>query len=591
MADRIGQHLGNYHLRQKLGQGGFAEVYLGEHLFLGTTLAIKVLHTQIAQTDVAEFQQEARILAGLKHPHIVRILDFGLDGQTPYLVMDYAPHGTLRTRHPKGTVLPVATVVEYVKQIAQALQYAHDSKVIHRDIKPENMLIGKQNEILLSDFGIALIAQSSRNRSTLDMVGTIAYMAPEQIAGHPHIVSDEYALGIMAYEWLCGTRPFHGSFTEIAIQHSITPPPPLRKYLPDLSPEIELVILTALAKRPEDRFASVRAFANAFEQASQSFLPTEQARSAPFSPQLLPSETPVPPPATATLLATSPDLPVDTHLTQAAQSISTPVSSSHTDLPMLERAGLDSPPTSKPTVSAGVELPFQPNLEQTHVDNESLFPRPDHRRRNLLAGLVGGLVVILAGSGAAIAFTKLLASSCSSSQTSCNGICTNIKNDSKNCGSCGNACRLGENCVSGTCCFTCNGICKDLQNDSSNCGSCGNACQSNSICRGGTCECIYETCGSVCCQSGYSCAGGMCCPSGQKNCNGTCMDTSVNHDHCGSCNAYCGPTSTCIGGTCHCIYASCTDGCCHAAGDTCCSDGGCCPSGYPFCRNGYCYTS
>src|SRR5437763_5999796 len=156
MADRIGQHLGNYHLRQKLGQGGFAEVYLGEHLFLGTTLAIKVLHTQIAQTDVAEFQQEARILAGLKHPHIVRILDFGLDGQTPYLVMDYAPHGTLRTRHPKGTVLPVATVVEYVKQIAQALQYAHDSKVIHRDIKPENMLIGKQNEILLSDFGIAL---------------------------------------------------------------------------------------------------------------------------------------------------------------------------------------------------------------------------------------------------------------------------------------------------------------------------------------------------------------------------------------------------------------------------------------------------
>jgi len=111
MVDRIGQRLGNYRLTQSLGQGGFAEVYLGEHLFLGTTVAIKVLHTQVAQTDVAEFQQEARILAGLKHPSIVRVLDFGLDGQTPYLVMDYAPGGTLRTRHSKGTVLPVTTVV------------------------------------------------------------------------------------------------------------------------------------------------------------------------------------------------------------------------------------------------------------------------------------------------------------------------------------------------------------------------------------------------------------------------------------------------------------------------------------------------
>src|SRR5436309_3502538 len=102
MTDRIGQQLGNYHLIRLLGQGGFAEVYLGEHTVLGTTVAIKVLHARVALEDMTQFQQEARILASLKHPHIVRILDFGIEECTPYLMMDYAPNGTLRARHFKG---------------------------------------------------------------------------------------------------------------------------------------------------------------------------------------------------------------------------------------------------------------------------------------------------------------------------------------------------------------------------------------------------------------------------------------------------------------------------------------------------------
>lgn len=120
--DRIGQHLGNYRLTRLLGEGGFAEVYLGEHTLLGTTVAIKVLHTQVGQEDVMQFQLEARLLASLKHPHIIRVLDFGIEGRTPYLVMDYAHHGMLRTRHPRGTLLPVKTVVSYVKQVTEALQ-------------------------------------------------------------------------------------------------------------------------------------------------------------------------------------------------------------------------------------------------------------------------------------------------------------------------------------------------------------------------------------------------------------------------------------------------------------------------------------
>src|SRR5437660_4457097 len=120
MADRVGQHIGNYHLIRLLGEGGFAEVYLGEHIHLGTYAAIKVLHTQLTSDDVEQFRSEARLIARLEHPNIVRVLDFGVEGKVPFLVMSYAPNGTLRQR--KGESLPLATIVTYVKQVADALQ-------------------------------------------------------------------------------------------------------------------------------------------------------------------------------------------------------------------------------------------------------------------------------------------------------------------------------------------------------------------------------------------------------------------------------------------------------------------------------------
>src|ERR1700730_5781214 len=151
MADRVGQQLGNYKIIRLLGEGGFAEVYLGEHIHLGTEAAIKVLHTQLTNEDVEQFRNEARTIARLKHHHIVRVFDFGVEGKTPFLVMDYAPYGTLRQRFPRGSALPVSSIVSYTKQVASALQYAHDQKFIHRDIKPENMLLETEHEILLSD--------------------------------------------------------------------------------------------------------------------------------------------------------------------------------------------------------------------------------------------------------------------------------------------------------------------------------------------------------------------------------------------------------------------------------------------------------
>src|SRR5437764_6290261 len=166
MADRVGQHLGNYRLVSLLGQGGFAEVYLGQHVRLDLQAAIKVLHTHLSEQEAEHFQQEAQTIAQLAHPSIVRGFDYDVQEGVPFLVMDYAPNGSLRRRHPKGTVVPLAQIVSYVKQVATALQYAHDHKFIHRDVKPENMLVGRHEEVLLSEFALAALAHSSSSLST-----------------------------------------------------------------------------------------------------------------------------------------------------------------------------------------------------------------------------------------------------------------------------------------------------------------------------------------------------------------------------------------------------------------------------------------
>jgi serine/threonine protein kinase len=272
---RAGQRLGSYQLIRLLGEGGFAEVYLGEHIHLGSLAAVKVLHSQLTHEDIDTFRSEARTLVRLIHPHIIRVLDFGIEGKTPFLVMDYALHGTLRQLHPKGRSLSFPTIVSYVKQAAEALQFAHDAKIIHRDIKPENMLLGRHNELLLSDFGIALVAQSSRYQSTKDMAGTMAYMAPEQIQAHPQPASDQYSLGIVVYEWLCGDRPFRGTFAEIAAKQMLTPPSSLCDRLPTLPAAVEEVVFKALAKDPKSRFESVSAFAIALELVGESVSPPQ----------------------------------------------------------------------------------------------------------------------------------------------------------------------------------------------------------------------------------------------------------------------------------------------------------------------------
>jgi serine/threonine protein kinase len=267
MSNRVGQQLGNYRLIEVLGQGGFADVYLGEHVYLKTQAAIKVLRAILLKNDLESFLRESRAVANLIHPNIVRVLEFGVEGNTPFLVMDYAPNGTLRQRHPKGTRLQLQTVLTYVDQLAGALHFAHNRKVIHRDVKQENMLIGRNGEILVSDFGIAVVEQSSNYNAMQEIGGTVSYMAPEQLQGQASAASDQYALGIIIYEWLCGECPFRGTYFEIATQQIFTPPPPMHTKNVVIPSTVEQVLLKALNKDPQQRFDNVQSFANALEQA------------------------------------------------------------------------------------------------------------------------------------------------------------------------------------------------------------------------------------------------------------------------------------------------------------------------------------
>lgn len=293
-AQFMGRQFGSYRLMQLLGSGGQAEVYLGEHVHLLDKAAVKVFSTHIAQEDSRTFAREAHAFARLDHPHIVRVRDFGVEETLPYLVMDYAPQGSLRTRHPAGTQLSLEAVYEYVEQLAGALQYIHEQKLIHGNLKPANILLDRNGGLLLADFALTTIAQHSQAREDSD---SIAYMAPEQLQGKPQPASDLYAFGVMIYEWLSGTRPFQGTFSEIVNQQLNTPPLSLRARRPDLPSDLEQVLTIALAREPSARFASVKAFATAFKVASGkpgrgTQIPVEAEGSAPASTA---GETPIAP--------------------------------------------------------------------------------------------------------------------------------------------------------------------------------------------------------------------------------------------------------------------------------------------------------
>jgi serine/threonine protein kinase len=272
------QRFGGFRLVEYIGSGGFATVYRGERIdSTKEQVAVKILHLYMRNDlEKESFVYEAAILSKLDHPNIVEFLEYGVklgygekkEAGLPYIAMSLGC-ANLEQRCPLGQQVPLEVVRNYVRQIASALQYAHDSHVIHLDLKPRNILVEHNGNLLVCDFGLARFIEDT-HQTTSSREGTCYYMAPEQYKGQLRRESDQYALGIVIYQWLCGNRPFTGDNVELMRKHLRETPPSLRRKRPDISKELEQVILRSLKKDPKKRFESVRAFASAFEKACQS---------------------------------------------------------------------------------------------------------------------------------------------------------------------------------------------------------------------------------------------------------------------------------------------------------------------------------
>jgi serine/threonine protein kinase len=277
--------LGGCRLIRRIGAGAMGEVYLAEQVALGNRLvAVKVVHAERDLTPPAgaaedagwHFIREAQLLGRLTHPNILPVYHSGVEAGYLFLVMQYAPDGSLadaingKGAHKLDLPASLPFVMDIVAQVADALQYTHEHQVIHADVKPSNVLVQVEpnghRHVLLADFGIARSMDSVALRD--EVAGTAAYMAPEQFYGQVSPACDQYALGVMAFQLLAGRLPFAGTLVELVQAHAREDPPALRALNPAIPPAVEAVIARALAKQPADRYGSVAAFAQALRAAS-----------------------------------------------------------------------------------------------------------------------------------------------------------------------------------------------------------------------------------------------------------------------------------------------------------------------------------
>jgi serine/threonine protein kinase len=294
--------LGRYRLVRRVGRGGMGEVWLAEDPHLLRQVALKVLPLRKRDDEefLHRFEREAQAAAALHHPHILPVHDYGQqqmpdDQAITYLVMSYVSGGSVDDRlkafsNGQGA-LTQDEALNYLFQVAEAIDYAHTHQIIHRDIKPANMLLRDGNWLLLTDFGIARILTDADSFATGTYLGTPTYMAPEQAQGHAVPASDIYSLAIVAYQLFTGRVPFQADNPfALTFQHAFTPPASPRTYNPALSPEFETALLRGLEKDPAQRPRSASAYVTSLDQALRSF-PSHLP-----SPVRTPDGTPVTPP-------------------------------------------------------------------------------------------------------------------------------------------------------------------------------------------------------------------------------------------------------------------------------------------------------
>ncbi len=281
----LGKTLGRYEIVAHIGHGGMAEVYLGQQVNLDRHVAIKVLHPFLADEVgfVTRFQREAQLVATLRHPNIVQVYDFDYDEEYEvyYMVMEYIQGATLKDRL-QNDGITLENGVFITAGVADALHYAHQRDMVHRDVKPANIMFTEEGHPVLADFGIARMLSVSGLTASGAMVGTPAYMAPEIGMGEPATASaDIYSLGVVLYQLVTGRLPFEAEVPmSLVMKHINDPVPPPTKFVPDMPAELETVILTALRKQPQERFATAGEMAVALRQALGLEQPSYSARGA-----------------------------------------------------------------------------------------------------------------------------------------------------------------------------------------------------------------------------------------------------------------------------------------------------------------------
>jgi tRNA A-37 threonylcarbamoyl transferase component Bud32 len=270
--DLTGKTLGQYAISRRLGQGGMATVYLAEQPSINRQVAVKIMPAYFLHdpTFLKRFNQEVKVIARLQHPRILPVYDFGRFEGQPYIVMAYMSGGTLADRIRKGGPMPLDTVVQIVKQIAEGLDHAHKNGIIHRDFKPSNVLLDDSGNAYLADFGIAKVSESTAQLTGSAIVGTPTYMAPEM--ADQGIVSpsiDIYALGVTIYEMLTGQYPYVGDTPlRVMMAHVNNPIPDVLDTRPNLPVGVSEVLKRAMAKNPGARYNTAAELASALEAAA-----------------------------------------------------------------------------------------------------------------------------------------------------------------------------------------------------------------------------------------------------------------------------------------------------------------------------------
>jgi tRNA A-37 threonylcarbamoyl transferase component Bud32 len=406
MPDLTGRTLGRYQIIERMGRGGMADVYRAYHPGLDRYVAIKVLHERLAEEAdfITRFQREARAVARLRHPHIIQVFDFDADGDCYWMVMDYIEGGRtvkelLRDLDAHNQRMSLGQVLEIATHVADALDYAHHQGMVHRDIKPSNILLRSPVDPVLGDFGIARLADQSGLTASGAMIGTPAYMSPEQGRGEKADErSDIYALGIVVYEMLTGRLPFDADTPfAIMLKHMNDPlisPRTLNEALPF---SVERVVLKCLAKHPEDRYLTAGALRDALRAALDE-VADATVRAVAAAPEPPPAQAAPAPPARP-----------------PADAVTLPMADTEPELlempvppePLFEPEAAEAPTLEAPAPQAVPTLAAAPATEGEAVTAPEIEPvraRPAARRRRPLLW-VAGLVLAL-GAAAAIVFVN-----------------------------------------------------------------------------------------------------------------------------------------------------------------------------------------